>query len=57
MLRAYSDLYMDTIEEGKVNEAVTPDCIARIFITYMVSPDKQSNQILNSLISGLSQVF
>lgn len=36
---------------------MTPDCIARIFKTFMISQDKQSNKVLNSLIGGLSQVF
>ena len=54
MLRAYADLYLDNVEEGKISEAVTPDCIARIFKTFMTSNDKQSNKVLNSLIGGLS---
>jgi hypothetical protein len=48
---------MKDIEEGRVTEAVTPDCIARVFKTFMISQEKQSNQVLNSLITGLSNVF
>ena len=53
ILRAYTDTFISNIEEGTVNEAVSSDCIAKVFKTYMLS-EKQSNSVLNSLISGLS---
>lgn len=56
ILRAYADTFITNIEEGTVNEAVSSDCIAKVFKTFMFS-EKQSNSVLNSLISGLSQVF
>lgn len=57
LLRAYADVHIDDIEEGKLTGMVNAEVISNIFKVYLTSPYSSPVKTLNSLLAGIGQVF